>query len=224
MTTKTEYYIIGDIAGEYYTLMNLVAKLRPEVKIILAGDLVDRGPDSDKVVNWAMNNSDRVITLLGNHEDMMLDALKNTKRYYQGCWFTNGGSSTFRSFGCFEDFEIKNKIINWVESLPLYFIEDGLFVSHAPIHNSYNGSYKRASKGLAHDNSIIWNRTKPKPIDGLLQVAGHNSHWGLLYLGRTTEPYNDYFISIDTSRARILTALHYPYLKVIDEPYAEQEI
>ena len=72
------YNIIGDIAGRFDELMLLLAKMPEADKVILVGDMVDRGPKSKEVIEWAMNNPN-VIAIKGNHEDMMVDFCEDGK-------------------------------------------------------------------------------------------------------------------------------------------------
>lgn len=67
-------WVVGDIHGCYKDFMKLLK--RPEIKksdtVILIGDIIDRGPDSYKMIEWAMKNittSGRYQMVLGNHED-----------------------------------------------------------------------------------------------------------------------------------------------------------
>ena len=48
-----EIYIIGDVHGHYNELISLINKLPNKIdsKICFVGDLIDRGPDSKKVVD-----------------------------------------------------------------------------------------------------------------------------------------------------------------------------
>ena len=41
-----KHYIIGDVHGEYQTLLALVEKLPKDAKLIFVGDLIDRGLQS----------------------------------------------------------------------------------------------------------------------------------------------------------------------------------
>ena len=50
------YNIIGDIAGRFDELMLLLAKMPESDKVILLGDMVDRGSQSKQVIEWAMTN------------------------------------------------------------------------------------------------------------------------------------------------------------------------
>lgn len=63
---------IGDIHGchlEFAELLDRLA-LAPDDRLILVGDLVNRGPDSNKVVDLAIQH--RAVSLLGNHEARLL--------------------------------------------------------------------------------------------------------------------------------------------------------
>ena len=55
--------IIGDIAGEFDALIELVKRM-PDEDILLVGDLVDRGPKSLQVIEWAIDTPN-VSALLG---------------------------------------------------------------------------------------------------------------------------------------------------------------
>lgn len=96
---------IGDIAGQYEALMKLVEKLPPNKGIILLGDLNDRGWQSKEVIQWAMDNAHRVLTLDSNHGDMFVDWYKQhtdpmyIPRYDKEIFEWNGGRATLSSYG-----------------------------------------------------------------------------------------------------------------------------
>ena len=50
-------------------------------EIYFIGDLIDRGPFSKDVIDLLLELPIKKDFMLGNHEDMMLDFLYNTKRY-----------------------------------------------------------------------------------------------------------------------------------------------
>lgn len=56
--------VIGDVHGEYDMLMRLMDTL-PHKNIIFVGDLIDRGPDSSKVVSFVKDNGYKCV--VGNH-------------------------------------------------------------------------------------------------------------------------------------------------------------
>ncbi|HVU36024.1 MAG TPA: metallophosphoesterase [Opitutaceae bacterium] len=63
---------IGDIHGCYAEFADLLARLAParDDQLVLLGDLVNRGPDSGRVIDLAREA--RAIALLGNHELRLL--------------------------------------------------------------------------------------------------------------------------------------------------------
>lgn len=101
------FYAIGDIHGcadllaELYRQIDRIEAERngsPAVEVIL-GDFVDRGPDSRQVIDMLLERSQHrvVVTLRGNHEHLMLDALVNPERLR--LWLRLGGLETLRSYG-----------------------------------------------------------------------------------------------------------------------------
>jgi len=94
-------YIIGDIHGCSDLLSKLLAKINPLSKadtLIFIGDYIDRGPDSKGVIDIVLQlrkKYNRVITLMGNHEFMLLGALKG---YGQKEFLNMGGAATLKSY------------------------------------------------------------------------------------------------------------------------------
>lgn len=64
---------IGDIHGCHQEFADLIATvaLTPDDQLVLLGDLINRGPDSCKVIDLAREH--RAISLLGNHELRLLN-------------------------------------------------------------------------------------------------------------------------------------------------------
>ncbi len=103
----TRYYAIGDIHGCDHMFEALIeaieqddAKAGPaDTTVVLLGDLVDRGPDSAKVVARAREWGQRrkVRYLAGNHEEMFLDSFDdvNILRHF----LKHGGRDTILSYG-----------------------------------------------------------------------------------------------------------------------------
>jgi len=211
--------IIGDIAGQYDCLLRLVERM-PKEEILLVGDLMDRGKDSKKVIEWAMQN--KIMTLRGNHEDMMIDFYRNgntpTSKYYGGhdghAWLWNGGSQTLESYGMSVNEERHGEIIKhipeehiqWLESLPLYYEADTYLVTHAPISKRLKDWKDDLNDdGLyEYGRYVLWCREEPKRRDKL-QIFGHNSHWGMKAFGSKG---SFYAVCLDDSRKKMLTGLN----------------
>jgi hypothetical protein len=64
---------IGDIHGCHLEFSELLERVSftPEDQLILVGDLVNRGPDSARIVDLAIEH--RALSLLGNHELRLLE-------------------------------------------------------------------------------------------------------------------------------------------------------
>ena len=199
------FNIIADIAGRYDELMKLIDLMPKADRIILVGDLVDRGPKSRQVVEWAMNTPN-VITLLGNHEDMMVESYHGGEIDH----VRNGGLATMKSFDVQSPSDYSRDVIGWMESLPLSFTHvdqdypETLFISHAPWPHIDLGE----TWGMKHN--CIWNRYPPKKVDGTFQVFGHN---------HIMQKYDDYAICIDDCGKKVLTGLSYPGKKIYQVPY-----
>lgn len=71
---------IGDIHGCYQEFADLLGRLQPgpDDRLVLLGDLVNRGPDSCRVIDLAREH--RAIALLGNHELRLLSHRRSGDR------------------------------------------------------------------------------------------------------------------------------------------------
>lgn len=222
-------FIIGDIAGQYDALIRLVAKLPQDADIILVGDLIDRGPKSKEVIEWASTNP-RVRAVRGNHEDMFLDFIADGDKYQQGLYFHNGGLETLQSYELPSyplPEEINGKIpqahIKWLKSLPLYIEEGIFFISHAPIaaYSTIDEAKAFAETEIGPKRGpdligLLWNRGEPANIKGVFQVFGHNANWGLRWF---EDDGGKFAICLDDSWQEKLTAFDTETLEVIQEPY-----
>ena len=68
-------YVIGDVQGCYgalSALLDAVAFDPEHDEVWLAGDLVNRGPDSTSVLRWARDHQGSVRAVLGNHDLYLL--------------------------------------------------------------------------------------------------------------------------------------------------------
>ena len=64
-------YVIGDIHGCYDEFMELLQAINFNLgtdQLYLLGDILNRGPKSIEVLEWVIKNSNKVISVLGNHE------------------------------------------------------------------------------------------------------------------------------------------------------------
>lgn len=208
--------ILTDIHGCKKTLDAMLKKLPADAEIICLGDMIDRGPDSKGVIEWAMRNSIRCC--LGNHEHMMVDFLDSVKKgtpsqYMDGIWFMNGGSDCAISFGQKDspmEFDIPDAVHAWMAALPTYII-----------HNEFpHVLLSHTGWGMHPDRlNSVWCRGQEFPDDKYFRVFGHTQQ---------KEPFvNDRFAMIDTGCAYtnrgmgVLTAFIVPTGEIIQQKNIE---
>ena len=80
-------WVFGDVHGCYDDFIHLLS--HPEIKeedtVILIGDIIDRGPDSFKMIKWAMENVEnggKYQMICGNHEDNVIDEFCRIAKIY----------------------------------------------------------------------------------------------------------------------------------------------
>ncbi|MGE0431886.1 MAG: metallophosphoesterase family protein [Planctomycetota bacterium] len=91
---------IGDIHGCFTAFRTLLDAVRPTADDVLVtlGDYIDRGPDSRGVIEMLLALGDRcqLVSLLGNHEQMMMDARQSSEHF--GYWMMCGGRPAIDSY------------------------------------------------------------------------------------------------------------------------------
>ncbi|TCP31898.1 metallophosphoesterase family protein [Sphingomonas sp. BK235] len=147
-------YAIGDLHGRldlFRALMRAIerdhaARAPVTTRIVLLGDIVDRGPDSATLVQGCMRLSQRnprFTVLRGNHEEMMVHALRGDLWAYRA-WLDFGGRETLLSWGAPPELVadlpqmpalraaariVGREVIDWLARLPLWLRHaDHLFV------------------------------------------------------------------------------------------------
>ena len=125
--------IIGDVHGHYAGLMQLFEAIAPcaDDQVYFLGDLIDRGPDSAKVVGFVQQNNYHC--LLGNHEQLMLDSFPNGQIFTPAlqAWLYSGGRATVGSYG---EAGILINHLDWFRSLPTYLDLGDLWLVHAGVN------------------------------------------------------------------------------------------
>ena len=190
---KAPLCLVGDLHGLADLLEALLSRIAAEpeaasARLIFAGDLIDRGPDSAKVLHRVRSLTEtrpgHVICLMGNHERMLLDFLADPTSPARR-WLHAGGAETLHSFGVpwISGAEAASRhtaqaaalraalpagLLDWLGSLPLYWQGDGLAVVHAD-----------ADPGLPMAQqlpaTLLWGmgRAAPARPDGLWLAHGH---------------------------------------------------
>ena len=140
-------YAVGDIHGCYDELCELLALIEDDIKslddspksIVFLGDLMDRGPQSNEVIEHLMNFKPEYATpifLMGNHEEVFLNVLSGSVGALAS-WFEFGGRSCVRSYG------VKNlgEILSNPDNL-LFRIQNKVPQSHIDFIRSFQETFQ----------------------------------------------------------------------------------
>jgi serine/threonine protein phosphatase 1 len=180
--------VVGDVHGCADLLDRLLDRIAAQpgerdARLIFAGDLVDRGPDSAAVLArvQALCARGRAVALKGNHEGMALDFLDAPDRAGP-LWLANGGDATLFSLGVnphrradMADLARAFRAAlppgteGWLRALPLSWREGGLAVSHA-------GADPALPFEDQDDRVLMWGHRdfrRRMRTDGLWIVHGH---------------------------------------------------
>jgi serine/threonine protein phosphatase 1 len=193
-------FVIGDIHGRRAQMNALVGMLpRDEAKdtLVFLGDLIDRGDDAPGVVTdvlaWKNGNPERVLTLRGNHEQMLLDCID----LGAGLWFTAaaGGEFTFRQYtGNFLEVDsaadleaarasiaasVPSDHLDFFRNMPLYHEDDYAIYVHAGL---LPGKHPRDT----HPRVLLWTRDSEfyRNYHGKPCIFGHTPTPYLPLMGR----------------------------------------
>jgi serine/threonine protein phosphatase 1 len=153
--TGLRIYAIGDIHGMIELaaqMFNLIdeetANWNGEVIVVTLGDYIDRGPDSNAVLELLVRRSElqgtKLVTLRGNHEDILLRFLDEPEHYGHD-WMQLGGAATIFSYGAGYTCKLANygrvrrelarrlplRHLAFLQALPLSFQSEEFFFSHA---------------------------------------------------------------------------------------------
>ena len=187
-------YAIGDIHGRYDLLRRLLDRVGehssalPEsasLHLLFLGDLVDRGPESAKVVELLQDleqRTDQVIVLMGNHEEAMVRSLEGDTTLLQR-WLAVGGAETVESYGLrlpeprddlrqylrYLQASLPAQQIKWLRGLPLTAQSGDYFFCHAGIRPG-------VALGRQSRDDLLWIRddfVDDESDHGAVIVHGH---------------------------------------------------
>lgn len=208
-------YIIGDVHGEFDTLMALIEKLPKVHQLIFVGDIIDRGAHSKEVVEYVKKSGS--LCVLGNHEELMLEygneviqsfSYPNNLSFLTSRWIKNGGDATLCSYGLAykEKYTLKmqpNSIglhsfiedLNWLKSLPIYLKLDSfknnkpIVITHASVGKVWHW-HDDPTHQEEFQESALWNRTPPRSDVDIFNIYGHTPVEAV--------DCNQHFLNLDT--------------------------
>jgi len=193
---NTRIYAIGDVHGRADLLEQLLQLIHKDAQpftnhhkmLICLGDYIDRGPNSDKVIDVLIAPplpDSTFVYLKGNHEDMLLNFLINDDLTMGYTWLNNGGIATLKCYGIEVDddmgilnlseiqYQLQQKLpkshINFFQSLKLSYTSGDYFFVHGGV-NPDKSLREQSAKDL------LWIRDKflLSNVDfGKVVVHGH---------------------------------------------------
>lgn len=174
-------FAIGDIHGHLETLRELMVKLNlgPEDRVVCLGDVIDRGPDSARTVEYIRSHP-QMHCILGNHEAMAMMSLTDSGRIeiWQD-WIARGGKAGWGSYIIAENGDLvlaKARLaddIQWFDTLPNHIVLDNIRLVHA----GYDPRMALDSQG---DKELLWVRKRWFNHQGIVDpervvVFGHST-------------------------------------------------
>jgi protein phosphatase len=230
--------IIGDIHGCFDELMELVGTLGYTVqdtsddgvryavthpagrKIVLLGDLVDRGPNTPGVMRLVMSivRSGTGLCVAGNHDVKLARALKG-----RNVQVTHGLAESLEQFKN-ESEDFRREVTDFMENLRSHYVldEERLVVAHAGMKEEMQGRASRAVREFA-----LFGETTGETDEFGLPVR---YPWAQEYRGRSMVVYGhtpvpvpewvNHTINVDTGCVfgGALTALRYPERELVSVP------
>ena len=171
-------WVVGDIHGHLGTLRALIhrLKLEEEDRIVLLGDMIDRGPDSAGVIEFVREHP-QILAIKGNHEQMATQSLQATNIELNPTWMAKGGASTWGSYIVAAQGDLHRAKLTfaedcaWMADLPSHIVLDDWRLVHA----GYNPRIDIESQD---EKTLLWIRRAffkhDKPIDeGRCILFGH---------------------------------------------------
>ena len=156
--TVGNYYCFPDIHGMNKLLqkaLQFVYKHNPEGgKIIFLGDYIDRGPENLKVLETVMSPPESwdFICLKGNHEEMLVDAYRQGGGFYHIPTARELAGLSMDDIPYYDDPAIIEgidpKVIEWMDNLKLFHIEDKNVFAHAYYNDKFLPEYQSTHECL----------------------------------------------------------------------------
>jgi len=201
-----KYFVISDIHGFYEPMITSLNKAKydqnnPDHHLIVLGDMFDRGPDSDKVLEfiYPLYQSQKATIIIGNHDTFLLEFLQNdfSKVFFNMTY--NAFGTTLDALSQLDPLESDLDkayakiharypfLKDWLASLPYYYeLGDYVFV-----HGGIDGGMLDW-KSMMGPKDFIWKREYELPrIPNKIVVAGHTR---VATIRKRTHNYNLLFL------------------------------
>jgi serine/threonine protein phosphatase 1 len=171
-------YAIGDIHGRLDLFEAALRAIEAHAggaprQIVCLGDYIDRGPQSAELVARLRKLvGPDFVCLKGNHEAMMVEAIRGRGTAAIDMWLDNGGAQTAQSYGGFDAAPAAD--LDWMDGLPLWWSDPWRDYVHAGVEPG-------APMAAQDPATLLWIRDRflRAPPDTLPRhiVHGHTPRW-----------------------------------------------
>lgn len=137
-------YVLSDVHGHKAALDEALGLASPgdSDAIYVLGDMVDRGPEPLGVIQLVRSLPNAHV-LMGNHERMLVDILRETGDMDSFTWALNGGVATALGLDALDKDELA-ELVDWVEALPLFDVVDTATRRYILVHAGIDALEARA--------------------------------------------------------------------------------
>jgi serine/threonine protein phosphatase 1 len=131
-------------------------KLGEEDRVVLLGDMIDRGPDSAGVIEYVREHP-QIIAIKGNHEQMAIQSLQERRIELNTTWMAKGGASTWGSYIVAAKGDLHRAKLTfaedcaWMADLPSHIVLDDWRLVHA-------GYHPRIDLDSQDEKTLLWIR------------------------------------------------------------------
>ncbi len=176
------HYALSDIHGESAAFDGVLAMIdmKAEDHLYIIGDVVDRGPDGIELLR-RIRSMPNATLLLGNHELMMIDALRHPGDGWALMqWWRNGCEETYRRFNALGA-GAREELLSYVESLP---VQTEIRVGERAFRLVHAAPVELYAPGRWRDETefAVWHRMglqRPEQLAGWTILIGHTptAYW-----------------------------------------------
>ncbi|WP_308623478.1 metallophosphoesterase [uncultured Enorma sp.] len=174
-------YVLSDVHGHKAALDEALGLASPgdSDAIYVLGDMVDRGPEPLGVIQLVRSLPNAHV-LMGNHERMLVDILRETGDMDSFTWALNGGVATALGLDALDKDELA-ELVDWVEALPLFDVVDTATRRYILVHAGIDALEARAFLATAGIDVFDGRGAAEASREDLLNMLAHQDPETLLW-------------------------------------------
>lgn len=175
---KGRRFAISDVHGCFLTFKALLKQihLQKEDQLFLVGDMINRGPESDKVLDKIIKLKEKgfeVYYIRGNHEQLVLNSQKKSVGQRKRILKANKSQNLLKSGALKESYaQLLEESLHYITTEDYYLVHAGFDLQlDAPFDHSYSmlniRTFKPKRKHLGERKVIVGHQ--PKPLSQIMK-------------------------------------------------------